>query len=299
MVNKQTGLRIDGREIVAKGDILTLTTHEAMQEVGRPPKPLLAAGVAPSLEKLIQQKMGPEVKVVRVEPTGFEAIGRLIVSLSPLLLGAAFLLGYLEFKTPGFGVFGVLAAVCGLVFFFGHYIAGLSGYENLLLIGLGLGLIVVEFLLFPGTLLPGLIGLALVLFALLNTMVDRYPRDPILPSLAEIYSPLVKLCWGFFGGLAAIVLAARYLPQTFLFRPFRLSVTSPPAPDPLPESIHVGAQGKALTDLRPSGAVRFGQQDWDVLAEGHFIPRGTGVRVHAVEGAVVHVRPLKAKGKKR
>ncbi|NCY21371.1 serine protease [bacterium] len=295
MVNKQTGLRMDGREIVAKGDILTLTTQEAMQVMGHPGKPLLAAGTSPSLEKLVQQKMGPNVKIVRVEPTGFESAGRFIVSLSPLLLGAAFLFGYLEFKTPGFGIFGVLAAVCGLIFFFGHYIAGLSGYENLILIGLGVGLIALEFLLFPGTLLPGLTGLALVLYALLNTMADRYPQDPILPTLSEIYFPLVKLSWGFFGGLAAIVLAARFLPETFLFRPFRLSVTSPPAPTPLSPALHVGARGKALMDLRPSGTARFGKQDLDVLAEGHFIPKGAVIRVHALEGSVVHVRSLSAK----
>ena len=299
MVNKQTGLHIDGREIVAKGDILTLTTQEAMQQVGRPGKPLLAAGVSPTLEKLVQQKMGAEAKIVRVEPTGFESVGRLIVSLSPLLLGAAFLFGYLEFKTPGFGVFGILAASCGLIFFFGHYIAGLSGYENLILIGLGLGLIAVEFMLFPGTLLPGLTGLALVLYALLNTMTDRYPRDPIFPTLGEIYFPLVKLSWGFFGGLTAIILAARFLPETFLFRPFRLSVTSPTAPTPLPPGLRVGTRGKAITDLRPSGTAHLEKQNLDVLAEGHFIPRGTSIEVHALEGSVVHVRSLSLKGKKR
>ena len=299
MVNKQTGLRIDGREITPKGDILTLTTQEAMQEVGRPVRPLLAAGVSPTLQKLVQKKMGAEVKIVRVEPTGFEALGRFIVTLSPLILGAAFLLGYLEFKTPGFGVFGILAALFGLIFFFGHYIAGLSGYENLILVALGLGLIAVEFLLFPGTLLPGLTGLALVLYALLNTMADRYPRDPILPTLGEIYFPLVKLSWGFLGGLAAIILAARFLPQTILFRPFRLSVTSPPAPTPLSPALRVGTRGQALTDLRPSGTGRFGKQDLDVLAEGHFIPKGVAIRVQALEGSVVHVCPLVEKEKIR
>ena len=52
MVNKQNGLKIDGREIVAKGDVLTLTTKEATQLVGRPQKPLLADGVADTLELL-------------------------------------------------------------------------------------------------------------------------------------------------------------------------------------------------------------------------------------------------------
>ncbi|NBR45559.1 MAG: serine protease, partial [Verrucomicrobia bacterium] len=183
MVNKQAGLKIDGREIVAKGDILTLTTKEATQQVGRPPKPLLADGVAESLESLIEKHVQSGAKIVRVNPTGFEQIGRFIVSISPLLLAAAFLFGYIEFKTPGLGIFGVLAAACALVFFFGHYIAGLSGYENLLLLGLGVALIAAELFLFPGTFFLGLIGLGLLLFGILNTMVDRYPTDPVLPAL--------------------------------------------------------------------------------------------------------------------
>ena len=137
MVNKQTGLKIDGREIVAKGDILTLTTQEATQQVGRPPKALLADGVADTLEDLVEKHIQRGAKIIRIEPTGFEEIGRFIVSLSPILMAAAFLLGYIEFKTPGFGIFGILAAICALIFFFGHYIAGLSGYENLLLLALG------------------------------------------------------------------------------------------------------------------------------------------------------------------
>ena len=209
MVNKQTGLKIDGREIVAKGDILTLTTQEATQRVGRPPKTLLADGVVDTLEDLVEKNVQRGAKIVRIEPTGFEEVGRLIVSLSPLLLAAAFLLGYIEFKTPGFGIFGILAAICALIFFFGHYIAGLSGYENLLLVILGVSLIAAEIFLFPGTLLPGLVGLGLLLVGILNAMVDRYPADPVLPTLPQLHLPALNFALGLFGGMVAILLAAR------------------------------------------------------------------------------------------
>ena len=103
MVNKQTGLKIDGREIVTKGDILTLTTQEATQQVGRPPKALLADGVADTLEDLVEKHIQRGATIVRIEPTGFEELGRFIVSLSPILMAAAFLLGYIEFKTRDSG----------------------------------------------------------------------------------------------------------------------------------------------------------------------------------------------------
>ena len=290
MVNKQNGLKIDGREIVAKGDILTLTTKEATQIVGRPPQPLLADGVATTLEDLVEKYIQPGAKIVRIEPTGFEEIGRFIVSLSPLLMAAAFLLGYIEFKTPGLGIFGILAAACALIFFFGHYIAGLSGYENLLLLALGVGLIAVEIFILPGTFLPGLAGLALLLFSLLNTMVDRYPTDPVLPTLPQLHLPALNFALGLFGGMVAILLAARILPRTPLFRPFDLATTSPKFQPIAEEPAPRGAKGKAVTDLRPSGRATLNRKVYDVLADGDFIPAGTPIRSTGREGTTTLVR---------
>ena len=290
MVNKQTGLKIDGREIVAKGDILTLTTQEATQRVGRPPKTLLADGVVDTLEDLVEKNVQRGAKIVRIEPTGFEEVGRLIVSLSPLLLAAAFLLGYIEFKTPGFGIFGILAAICALIFFFGHYIAGLSGYENLLLVILGVSLIAAEIFLFPGTLLPGLVGLGLLLVGILNAMVDRYPADPVLPTLPQLHLPALNFALGLFGGMVAILLAARFLPRTPLFRLFDLATTSPKFQPIAEEPAPRGAKGKATTDLRPSGRAILNQKVYDVLADGDFIPAGTPVKATGREGATTLVR---------
>ena len=292
MVNKQTGLKVDGREIVAKGDVLTLTTKEATQLVGRPPKPLLADGVTDSLESLIEKHVQSGARIVRVEPTGFEEIGRFIVSISPLLLAAAFLFGYIEFKTPGLGVFGVLAAACGLVFFFGHYIAGLSGYENLLLLALGVGLIAAELFIFPGTFLPGLIGLGLLLFGILNTMVDRYPADPVLPTLPQLHLPALNFSFGLFGGIIAILLAARFLPRSPIFRSFELTAVSPPFQPIAEEPAPRGSCGQTLTDLRPSGRASFDGRVYDALADGDFIPAGTPVKVTGREGTTTLVRRL-------
>lgn len=294
MVNKQIGLKIDGREIVAKGDILTLTTQEATRPTGNPPRPLLAAGVSPDLQTLIEKTVQPGAVIVRIQPTGFENISRWLITISPLLLSAAFLFGYLEFKTPGFGLFGVLCGLCAFLFLFGHYIAGLSGYENALLLLLGIILLITEFFVFPGTFVPGFLGLGLILFAALNTMIDRYPSDPALPTLPQLHLPATNLALGFFGGLTAILLAARFLPETILFRPFRLSLTSPSPSLPSYAALHPGLKGKALTDLRPSGSAEFKGKIFDVLAEGQFILQGTPVKIHQVEGSTIFVRSTQA-----
>src|ERR1039458_54115 len=53
MVDADRGLTIQGKEITAKGKLLTLTSDEAAHEYGNPPKPLLSAGTVKSLDELL------------------------------------------------------------------------------------------------------------------------------------------------------------------------------------------------------------------------------------------------------
>ena len=160
MVNKEKALVIDDIELVGKGDILTLTTQEACKLYGD--KPLLAKEIL-SLDALIEQIGGPDTTVVKIEPTQFEQIARFIVMISPLLMTAAFILGYIEFKSPGFGLFGIGAILCALIFFLGHYIAGLTMETELatglILLLLGVVLIAVELFIFQGSMIFGLTGI--------------------------------------------------------------------------------------------------------------------------------------------
>jgi membrane-bound ClpP family serine protease len=53
----------------------------------------------------------------------------------------------------------------------------------------------------------------------------------------------------------------------------------------------IGAQGRAITDLRPVGMVELDGQRVEALAEGSWIEAGQPVRVTHVEGARIKVRP--------
>ena len=103
----------------------------------------------------------------------------------------------------------------------------------------------------------------------------------------------MNLAMGFFGGLIAVLLAARYLPETALFRPFRLSAISPTGSVPLTSALSLQAKGKTLTDLRPSGTAEFDGKSFDVLAEGHFISKGSTVQIQQIEGATIFVRAVR------
>lgn len=54
----------------------------------------------------------------------------------------------------------------------------------------------------------------------------------------------------------------------------------------------VGTEGEALTDLRPVGVARFEGKKLDVTSELGLIPKGSRVKITAVEGALIKVRQV-------
>jgi len=294
MIDPEIELVLDGKVISPKGSLLSLTSQEAAQTYSTPPRPLISSGTIDSLEKLVEIIGGADAVVTKIEPTGFEQVGAFIVMLSPFLLAAATLCGYIEFKTPGFGFFGITAIICALIFFFGHYVAGLSGYGFAILFVIGVLLILVELFLFPGTLLPGLAGICLIAVSLLKAMVDKYPSDPFLPTAAQLQDPLTNLGLSLALSVAGVLVLMRLLPRTPLYSKLVLSnindATVPVHTDSFSPSI--GSEGTTLTFLRPSGTADFGQGPVDVVTEGIFIETGIRVRVTEHVGIRTVVEPV-------
>lgn len=292
MIDQDEGLKIGDHEILPKGKLLTLTSKEALETYGSPKKPLISSGTATNLDAFIQKIGGNPNTAVHVKATGVEEISHWIVLISPFLLSAAFLLGYLEFQTPGFGAFGIGAILCALLFFFGHYVAGLSGYENVVILMLGVTLIAVEIFFMPGSMIIGLLGFFLVAIAFLNGMVDRFPTDPIIPTMANLEKPLTNLALTAVISVVGALLLAKFMPQTALFRRFVVEgATSTPIAEsvsPLRENM----TGEAITYLRPSGTAEFDGNPVDVITEGDFIEAGTKIRILRIEGSKVFVKTV-------
>ncbi|MBI4026633.1 MAG: ATP-dependent Clp protease proteolytic subunit [Verrucomicrobia bacterium] len=294
MVKETDGLTLDGKEIIKKGDILTLTDSEASALYGKPPKPLLAEGIAKDLSEVLGKFGYTEAQTRRVEPTGVERIARLITWISPVLLLIGLAGIYLEFKTPGITIFGFIGATALAIFFFGHYIAGLSGNEEILLFVVGLILIGIELLVLPGHVLPGFLGVVAILVSLLWAMVDKLPGPPSLPGMPQLQLPLAKLAGAMVGAAVVTALLARWLPKTKgplggLILQTQLANAAGYATAGDRASL-VGQKGVSVSMLRPSGTARFGEQIMDVITEGDFVPAGQEIVVQEVHGAQVIVR---------
>ncbi len=187
MIDTDYELKIGDKMIKEKGELLSLTAQEAVEKYGDPPLPLLGAGIAENLDELLGKLHGPGPhQVTRLEITWSERLAQYITAITPVLLGLGLLCLFIEFKTPGFGVFGVTGLVLLGTVFFGHYVAGLSGHEPALVFLLGVLLIALELFFFPGTLVPAITGIALMLGSLVWAMLN---------STAACYSSRWPTCW--------------------------------------------------------------------------------------------------------
>ena len=276
--------------------MLTLNTQEATERING--KPVLAEGVADSIADLTK-KAGLKGDVVRIEPTGFEQIALWLTALAPVLLLLGIIGAYIEFKTPGVGLAGAVSAICFALFFLGHYLAGLAGWEVVALFILGVILVLIEILFFAhSTIVFGMVGVFLMIASLLWTMIDRYPQQPILPTGKMLAIPLLNMFIALVGAMIVIALLARYLPRTSFYRRFALIDSNPPGPSLAGAPRHFatalalapGMQGTAVTVLRPSGKARFADHVVDVVTEGEFIARETPVTVIQTDGMRVVVK---------
>jgi membrane-bound serine protease (ClpP class) len=295
-MDKEKEVKIGDRVVHGKGTLLTLNAQEATEMING--KPLLADGVADSVGDLAK-KAGLKGALVAVDPTGFERLAFWITALAPLLLLLGIICAYLEFKMPGVSMPGILAAVCFALFFAGHYLAGLAGWEVVALFVLGVLFVLIEILFFAhSTIVFGVVGVFLMLASLLWAMIDRYPGETFFPAGDMLATPLRNLFLALLGATIVIMVLARYLPKTNLYRRFALMTTNPPGPSlaGVPREFATaldlapGMQGTAQTTLRPSGKGRFADHVVDVITEGEFISAETPITVVQKDGMRVVVK---------
>ena len=294
MIDKTKELTIDGKVLNEKGQILTLTNVEAEKEYGNPAKPLLSSGTVDDLDQLLK-KLGYQNAVrVYVAPSGAERLAFWINAISPLLLIIGIVGIYIEFKTPGFGLPGIVGIVAFALYFFGGYVAGLSGMEWIAAFVVGLGLVALELFVFPGTAILGVVGAALMLVSLVMAMVDVYPGMPSIPTFKKLELPLTDLAIAFAGSLVAVWGLSRFLPRTRLYSNMVSQTASgveSVAKLERTQASRLGQIGVALSPLRPGGKARFDDTIHDVITQGEMIEKGSRVKIigHSATEAVVEV----------
>jgi membrane-bound serine protease (ClpP class) len=290
MIDANYELKIGDKIIKPKGELLSLTASEANELYGDPAQPLLGAGTAATLDELLTQKLGATAASTRrFEVSWSEEFAVLLNSLRPLLLGLGLLLAFIEFKTPGFGVFGISAAVLLAAVFFGHYIAGFSGHEPVLVFVLGLLAVMAELIFFPGVVVVAAGGLLLMLGSLVWSMADLWPNEPITFSPEVFLEPVANLVAGLGVAVVLGLLLARFLPRGWIWDRMVLATSvsgaaqmAGSAPDVVASAPSlIGARGVAVTGLYPSGQVEVDGHRYEARLAVGSVERGAAVVVRS------------------
>lgn len=261
MIDSEIELKIGDKVLKEKGELLSLTASEASKTYGEPPQPLLAAGIAKDVESLLTQKFGAgNYTVKKLEVTWSEELATYLTGLSPILMGLGLLAIFIEFKTPGFGFFGIAGGVLLGIVFFGHYIAGLSGHEPAVVFAIGAALVLLELLFFPGVIVAALTGVLLMLGALVWSMADLWPNEPVEFDGDVFTAPLLNMGAGLLVSVVLALLLARFLPRGWFWDRMVLQAaidvdSQAPATSGAAADSLVGRRGVATTALVPSGQV--------------------------------------------
>jgi len=284
------------RTVVVEGvvdgeTLLTVTTREAIQ-LG------LADGVSSSVQALLEQIGAESARVARPVPTWAERVAGFLTS--PTVAGILMMLGVLgltvEIYQPGFGFPGIIGTLCLAAFFFGHMVASLAGWVDVLLLMIGVGLLVIEVFVIPGFGVAGVAGILAILAALVLAMID----GPVgIAWESGSFDLVARRAFFTVAGAVGVAFAigrflpARALPDWLVLRA-RIGDTSgaAAAPEASPRpAVAVGDLGVALTDLRPAGLVRFGTTTVDVVSRSIWVDAATAVVVTEVGGVRVVVEP--------
>ena len=282
MIDKTKELKMGDEVLNKEGNILTLTDRQAAKEYGDPPRALLSSGTVESLEALLAQLGYAGAERVEIKPTGAEKLGIWINTIAPLLLIVGIVGLYIEFKTPGFGLPGIIGIIAFAIYFLGGYVAGLSAAGWIIVFVVGLILVLVELLVFPGTFIAGLVGAVLMLVALVMGMVDVYPGTPTLPTFPQLRVPVRDLSVAVGVSFLLALVLARFLPKTPLFRQLvsqtASGVRSVAALEAKQEA-RIGQVGVAISPLCPGGKARFDDQLLDVITRGEMVEKGRPVKI--------------------
>ena len=274
--------------LVKEGELLTMTDKEAL-ELG------FSKGTFKDRNEF-ETALAIESRS-EVETSLGEDIASAIAAISGILLILGFGALYIEFKTPGFGLFGIIGIILIGIVFLGQFAPQLDGYIPAILLVAGVVLFLVEIFVMPGTFLFGVGGIICMILALaLSLSPDEIPE--YIPETVETTFDSTPWLIGLFYMLACAaialvfpIVASKYLipllPEGWTPM-LKTDLETAASPTEAVQEIAVGTAGVAKTFLRPVGQASFTMPDgstklFDVQTHGEIIEAGTTVKVEAVQ----------------
>ena len=278
--------------ILAKGKLLTLTAQEA-QLYG------LIRTTCTSLDQVLGLFGFEHVRKVPIEMTAAERAFRWLTN--PLVSGILLMIAlgglYLEVKTPGFGLPGIVSIIAFSLFFGARAVLGLADWIDIALVMTGAGLLLVEIFVLPGF---GVVGIAGVICIIAGIVLSFTLKGFSWPEYHWDYARLqdagITLALAMVLTVAFVAAVWKLLPYTPAYGRLVLAAAQQKEEGFVVQSAElrraIGLRGVALTVLRPAGKGRFGDKTYQVVSRAEYLEEGTPIIIVEVEGNRYVVDPL-------
>ncbi len=263
--------------------LITLTSEEAVEFQ-------MADSILASEEEAIKAFVPQNGKEISVSMNWAENFVRFlnhpVVSTLLILIG---MIGIItEIKMGVWGLPGTIAVIALGLFFGSGYILDLASVLDIVIFILGVLLLLLEIFVIPGFGIVGVLGIILMIAGLFFGLVSDFG----LSDYSIISVAIIQLASVFVLSAVFIFLVSKLLPKSKLWNRMILQADiSSKSGYAANESFEhlIGAEGVALTTLRPAGSAIINGQRVDVVTEGDYIKHESKIIVKAVEGSKIVV----------
>ena len=183
-----------------KGKLLSLTASQTK-------KHNIADELVDSRKEMLENMDLEDKNIIELTPSLAEKLAGLVTNpyISPLLLTIGFVGIITEILTLGFGLPGAVGIISLALYFGGHMLAGLAGFEALAFFLVGIVLLIIEAFI-PGFGVFGILGISGIIAS-------------ILAASTSIHQAIISIIVSFVGSIIILYLIFRYITKiTFLIR---------------------------------------------------------------------------------
>ena len=270
--------RNDGIDLDDK-TLLTLSVEEAL-------KVNIADGKANSIIDIIKlRNLSENSTIINVEEEKYDYILRFLIN--PAILSALISIGiigvYIELKTPGFGIGGVISIIAFSIFFFAQVFVGESGFLAPAIFFLGIVLLAIEIFVIPGFGITGILGI----LGIVAGIFMSFGINNIAQATLVVFVSLIA-------DIILIIILARFILKSKGFKNIvALETDTAGYHSSVSYDNLLGCEGITDTFFRPSGNIIINDKKYDAITEGEFINKGVKIKVILVEGNKIVIKEIK------
>ncbi|MBD0403311.1 nodulation protein NfeD [Flammeovirga sp. EKP202] len=273
-----------------EGDVITFTTDEAIIHG-------FCEAEVNSISEILKRNNITDYEIKKYEPSSTENIINIFLNPAISSILILIILGgiYFELQSPGIG-FPIAASItAGVLYLVPYYLSGMAANWELLIIGIGFILILLEVFVVPGFGVTGISGIILTIAGLTLVMLENDFLDFTFVPGAKIATALISVTAALLVGSSGMFFFGHKLLGSSLMKGVILendmTADKGYTADFLVSSF-VGSTGVTHSVLRPSGKVKIDNKVYDATSEGDFIGKDVPVEVVEQNGSSLRVREI-------